>query len=228
MCPHTTIYMSSYYCICVLIILYVCPHTAIYVSSGEEARSCPKKKGAGVNSGNEGVVGVGGYVCPHNTTIHVLHIRLYMGLASSYLEIRSLASHFCMCPGHTVYLEIRNLELSRDTKPRLALLYVSRSYYYSCVKLRKQSCGWVVSRGAKVWWVEAYSKDASCFLHYGTTIYSSIQLYTCPHTSIHVSLYYVCTHTALATTTVQVWWVGVTEAWWWRLRQCCSARLPAW
>jgi hypothetical protein len=37
MCPHTTIYVSSYYYICVLILLYMCPHmcphTTIYVSS---------------------------------------------------------------------------------------------------------------------------------------------------------------------------------------------------
>jgi len=33
-CPHTTLYVSSYYKICVLILLYVCPHTTIYVSSG--------------------------------------------------------------------------------------------------------------------------------------------------------------------------------------------------
>ncbi len=28
MCPHTTIYVSSYYYICVLIRLYMCPHSA--------------------------------------------------------------------------------------------------------------------------------------------------------------------------------------------------------
>ncbi len=33
MCPHTTIYVSSYYYICVHILLYMCPHTTIYVSS---------------------------------------------------------------------------------------------------------------------------------------------------------------------------------------------------
>jgi hypothetical protein len=26
MCPHSTIYVSSYYHICVLILLYMCPH----------------------------------------------------------------------------------------------------------------------------------------------------------------------------------------------------------
>ncbi len=29
--PYTTTYVSSYYCICVLILLYMCPHTAICV-----------------------------------------------------------------------------------------------------------------------------------------------------------------------------------------------------
>ena len=35
MCPHATIYVSSYYYICVLILilLYICPHTATYVPS---------------------------------------------------------------------------------------------------------------------------------------------------------------------------------------------------
>jgi hypothetical protein len=33
MCPHTTMYVSSYHYICVRIPLYMCPHTTIYVSS---------------------------------------------------------------------------------------------------------------------------------------------------------------------------------------------------
>jgi hypothetical protein len=32
-CPHTTIYMSPYYCIYVRILLYICPHTTIYMSA---------------------------------------------------------------------------------------------------------------------------------------------------------------------------------------------------
>jgi hypothetical protein len=32
-CPHTSVYVSSYYYLCVLILLNMCPHTAIYVSS---------------------------------------------------------------------------------------------------------------------------------------------------------------------------------------------------
>ena len=31
MCPHTPIYVSSYFYICVLILLYMCPHTTICV-----------------------------------------------------------------------------------------------------------------------------------------------------------------------------------------------------
>ncbi len=31
MCPHTTIYVSSYFYMCVLILLYTCPHTPICV-----------------------------------------------------------------------------------------------------------------------------------------------------------------------------------------------------
>jgi hypothetical protein len=33
--PHTTIYVSSCYYICVLILLYLCPHTTAFLSSGE-------------------------------------------------------------------------------------------------------------------------------------------------------------------------------------------------
>jgi hypothetical protein len=48
--PNATIYVSLYYCICVLILLYVCPHTTIYVSSysissvalGMPMRSCSR------------------------------------------------------------------------------------------------------------------------------------------------------------------------------------------
>jgi hypothetical protein len=32
-CPHTPVCVSSYCCICVLILLYMCPHTAVCVSS---------------------------------------------------------------------------------------------------------------------------------------------------------------------------------------------------
>ena len=32
-CPRATIYVSSYYCISVLILLYLCPHNTMYVSS---------------------------------------------------------------------------------------------------------------------------------------------------------------------------------------------------
>ncbi len=32
MCPHTTICVSSYYCICDLILVYMCPHTTAYAS----------------------------------------------------------------------------------------------------------------------------------------------------------------------------------------------------
>jgi hypothetical protein len=35
LCPHTTLYVSSYYCICVLIPLYMCPHTTMCVKDTE-------------------------------------------------------------------------------------------------------------------------------------------------------------------------------------------------
>jgi hypothetical protein len=33
MCPHTAIYLSSYYRICVFMLLYLCPHPTTYVFS---------------------------------------------------------------------------------------------------------------------------------------------------------------------------------------------------
>ncbi len=32
-CPHTTVFVPSYYCICVLVLLYMSPHSTVYVSS---------------------------------------------------------------------------------------------------------------------------------------------------------------------------------------------------
>ncbi len=32
-CPQTTVYMSSYYYICILRLLYMCPNTNVFVSS---------------------------------------------------------------------------------------------------------------------------------------------------------------------------------------------------
>jgi hypothetical protein len=42
MCPHTTIYVSSFYYICVLILLYTRPHTAINVE--QEFLTCSDDK----------------------------------------------------------------------------------------------------------------------------------------------------------------------------------------
>jgi hypothetical protein len=47
-CPHTTIFVSSYCYICVLVLLYMClhitmcPHTFMYVSSGHFACQLPE------------------------------------------------------------------------------------------------------------------------------------------------------------------------------------------
>ena len=38
MCPRTAMYVSSYYYVCVLILLYMCPHTATHVCSNRYIR----------------------------------------------------------------------------------------------------------------------------------------------------------------------------------------------
>jgi hypothetical protein len=98
MCPHTTtMYVSSCYYVCVLILLYMCPHTTIYVSS---------------------------YCC-----ICVLILLLYMcPHATMYVS-----SYYYMCPHTTIYVS------SYYYICILILLYVS-SYYYICVLILLYMC----------------------------------------------------------------------------------------
>ncbi len=54
-CPHTAVYVSSYCCICVLMLLCMCPHTAIYVPSYSRVP----------HSGYTQYVSSYCYMCPH-------------------------------------------------------------------------------------------------------------------------------------------------------------------
>jgi hypothetical protein len=83
--PHTTMYVSSYYCICVLILLYMCPHTTIYVSSYY-------------------------YMCPHTTT----HVSSYYYVPSARILV-------------LVYISV-------DTQQHLPRPLCKRQWCHQCLK----------------------------------------------------------------------------------------------
>jgi hypothetical protein len=90
MCPHATVYVSSYYCICVLILLYMCPHATVYVSS----YYCI-------------CVLILLYMCPHALLTLVSSVlKNIVGLLQEFdavhvpIEVRSLY----MCPYTTIYV----------------------------------------------------------------------------------------------------------------------------
>ena len=85
MCPHSTVYVSSYCYICVLILLYMCPHTSIYGCPHTTIYVCPHTV----------------YMCPQ-TTIYVsydgreientVHLSIYV---SSYYYIVLMPIFLC-------------------------------------------------------------------------------------------------------------------------------------
>jgi hypothetical protein len=120
MCPHTTIYVSSfcmcvqgfalyvssYYYMCVLIPLYMCPHTTIYVYSYY-------------------------YICPH-TTIYV----------STYCYICVLIPLY-MCPHTTIHMSIPLYMCPSTTIHMSSYYYISphaTAYVGKC--LRGRARGW--------------------------------------------------------------------------------------
>jgi hypothetical protein len=81
--PHTAIYVSSYDCICVLILLYMCPRTTMHVSSYY-------------------------YMCPHTTICVLILLRVLVLLYVSSYYCMSVRILLCvpilqyMCPHATV------------------------------------------------------------------------------------------------------------------------------
>jgi len=114
MCPHTAIYVSSYYCIrvqampyyciCVFVLLYTCPRTTMCVSS-----YC--------------------YICAL--------IPLYTRLVRIRMRAQAYGSGCLLCNRHTTAYELMQCWHSTSTPCAyyyigvLVLLYVS-SYYYAC------------------------------------------------------------------------------------------------
>jgi hypothetical protein len=78
MCPHTTICVSSHYCICVLILLYMCPHTtAVYLAP--HTTIC-------VSSHYCICVLTLLYMCPHTSAVYLApHTTIYV------------SSHYWIC-----------------------------------------------------------------------------------------------------------------------------------
>ncbi len=72
MCPHTAIYVSSYYYICGLMLLCMCPYATVYVSSY--------------------------YIFPHATMCVLILLYLYLH-TTIYVFIL-----LCMCPHTTIYV----------------------------------------------------------------------------------------------------------------------------
>ncbi len=111
MCPHTTIYASSYYHICFLILLYLCPHTTIYVSSYY-------------------------YICVLILVYMCSHTTMYV---SSYCYVCVLIL-LCMCPHTTMY--VSSYYYTCATSPCLApssisLLWTSFTTQFTCFSSTK-------------------------------------------------------------------------------------------
>ena len=60
MCPHTAIYVSSFYYICVLILQYMCPHTG---ASGSNVTLQIERCGSGIEAAVGGGVERKGKAC---------------------------------------------------------------------------------------------------------------------------------------------------------------------
>jgi hypothetical protein len=69
MCPHTTIYVSSYYFICVLILLYMCSHTSMCVLCIPHCTLCYEQYEH--------------MTCPHNS-MSIWRVRILLHHVSSW------------------------------------------------------------------------------------------------------------------------------------------------
>jgi hypothetical protein len=172
MCPHTTIYVSSYYCICVLIRTSLSapegPHsdqTTVYVSSYY-------------------------YIC----------VLILQYVSSYYCMCPHTTIYVSLCP-HQDSLErsrfgrfmIRN-QVSYYYYMCHTTIYVS-SYYYICVLILLHVSSYYYICPA-IWPLYAPQSGFILLLHVlllymcpRTTICVLILLYMCPHTAIYVSAY---------------------------------------
>jgi hypothetical protein len=147
MCPHTTIYVSSYCYICVLILLYMCPHTAIYVSSYFYIcvlillYMCPHTENLEPAFGSLQVPPTSAicllyvssyynicvlillYMCPHTA----IYVSSYCYICVLILRTSCTRILLCIRPHTTIYV-------SSYSEPRALVYYYvyASSYYYIC------------------------------------------------------------------------------------------------
>ncbi len=123
------IYVSSYYCICVLILLHMCPHTTVCVSDTILLIRCLLALGICMC-----------YMCPHTIPPRSWDIYVF-----SYYGISVLYYYICvcillyMCPHTTIYVSSPTTYVPPILRCVLILLYV-RIYYICVRKLRILLC----------------------------------------------------------------------------------------
>ena len=123
-----TIYVSSYYYICVFILLYMCSHTAIYVSSYYYI--CVLRGCSSLNSASAV------YMCVL-TVVYLTNICYYICV----LILLYMCLHTTICVSHTaIYVSSYCYMCPHTTTCVLILLYMclhstiyASSYYYICV-----------------------------------------------------------------------------------------------
>ncbi len=132
MCPHTTIYVSSCYYTCVLILLYMCPHATIYVSS--YYNMCPHAT-THVSSYSYICVVMLLYLCPHTLAdvcaeadFFCFWMIFFPGRTQIplYVWLLYVSSYCYMCPHPSTCV--------------LILLYVSSYYYIFHVRMLGRMC----------------------------------------------------------------------------------------
>jgi hypothetical protein len=105
--PHTPTHVSSYYCTCVLILLYMCPHTAIYLL-------------VYVSSHSYTCVFILLYMCPH-TAIYVSSYCYICVLIMLYVS-----SHYYTGVFILLYVSSYHQENACCATERIHLLFVYR------------------------------------------------------------------------------------------------------
>jgi hypothetical protein len=127
MCQELLIYVSSYYYICVLILVYMCPHTCIYVSASHTCIYMCQELLIYVSGATDTCVLILLYISPH-TTIYVsgaTDVSSYYYICLLILLYVSRATDICvlillyMCPHTTIYV---CPALRRPPKPRPAVV----------------------------------------------------------------------------------------------------------
>ncbi len=127
MCPHTSICVSSYYYICVLMLLYMCPHTSICVSSYYYIRVSPNITISHTYISHTymrtHIYPV--YACPHTTIFVSRPTSLPRGWVYMCPHIVYVSSCY-MCPHTAIYVSFGSTYVSsfHHIYVKLLLLHV--------------------------------------------------------------------------------------------------------